>query len=254
LGHADQQRRHWRSLIAQEVLSDPDLLALVRWCGVREMIAFALGAFIGKIDRFAHPKKLVKYVGLNPAFDDSGEGKWSGGIGGHGNKWLRSLLMEGAQAILRSSRSPLAQWGKKLMGRKGQKNLAVAAVARKLTVSVWYLMKGRWTPLEEVEASLALKVGKIIGQVKPEALRDSKQTAQSLREQAYQFLKSRRVEAPVAPASAAVSPKPSALQLLPPKSPLPPSRPFARTYILDPHKMFTPKAKTAPGAVQEGGR
>ncbi|MEI6394542.1 MAG: transposase, partial [Verrucomicrobiota bacterium] len=31
-----------------------------------------LGAFVGDIKRFANPKKLVKYVGLNPAFDDSG--------------------------------------------------------------------------------------------------------------------------------------------------------------------------------------
>jgi hypothetical protein len=67
LRHGNQQRQHWRSLIAQEVLSEPELLALVRLCGVREMVAFALGAFIGNIQRFDHPKKLVKYVGLNPA-------------------------------------------------------------------------------------------------------------------------------------------------------------------------------------------
>ena len=56
---------------------------------MREIIAFALGAFIGDIKRFA-PKKLVKYVGLNPAFDDSGQAEWSGGIGGHGQKLLRA--------------------------------------------------------------------------------------------------------------------------------------------------------------------
>src|SRR2546425_1778800 len=47
LGHAEQQRQHWRGLIAQEVASDPDLLSLVRLCGVREIVAFALGALIG---------------------------------------------------------------------------------------------------------------------------------------------------------------------------------------------------------------
>ncbi|HEV8494771.1 MAG TPA: transposase [Candidatus Angelobacter sp.] len=104
LDHAEKQRQHWRSLIAQEVLSDPTLLSIVRLCGVREMIAFALGAFIGDIQRFAEPKKLVKYIGLNPAFDHSGKGEWDGGIGGHGHKELRCLLIEGAHAILRSSR------------------------------------------------------------------------------------------------------------------------------------------------------
>ena len=89
LGHADQQRTYWRGLIAQEVLTDPQLLAIVRLCGVREMVAFALGAFVGDINRFSEPKKLVKYIGLNPAFDDSGETEWSGGVGGHGNQYLR---------------------------------------------------------------------------------------------------------------------------------------------------------------------
>src|SRR5204863_9982899 len=76
LHHADQQRHRWRSLITQEVLSDPLLLSMVRLCGVREIVAFAMGAFIGDIKRFSSPAKLVKYVGLNPAFDDSGRAKF----------------------------------------------------------------------------------------------------------------------------------------------------------------------------------
>ena len=147
------------------MLAEPELLSIVRLCGVREVIAFALGAFIGDIQRFAHPKKLVKYVGLNPAFDDSGESEWSGGIGGHGHKLLRSLLIEGAQAILRCSQSPLARWGKKLLAAKGSVNLAVAAIARKLTVAVWYLMMGRWTALEEIDARLLRKVSSMISSV-----------------------------------------------------------------------------------------
>src|SRR5688572_11629126 len=71
LEHAETQRKNWRSLIAQEVLADPALLSLARLCGIREMTAFALGAFIGDIRRFDNPKKLVKYIGLNPAFDAS---------------------------------------------------------------------------------------------------------------------------------------------------------------------------------------
>lgn len=204
LHHADQQRAHWRSLIAQEVLADPQLLSIVRLCGVREIVAFALGAFIGDIQRFAHPKQLVKYVGLNPAFDDSGESEWSGGIGGHGNKHLRGLLIEGAQAILRCSRTPLALWGRKLLARKGSRNLAVAAVARKLIVAVWYLLMGRWTPLEEIDERLAFKVGTIIGSVGSKGLAHLGKSRKLLREEIYQRLKTGRV------------------------------------YVLDPNKKFTP--------------
>jgi transposase len=194
LGHAEEQRAHWRSLIAQEVLADPQLLSIVRLCGVREMVAFGLGAILGDIHRFAEPRKLVKYIGLNPAFDDSGEGQWSGGIAGHGRKDLRGLLIEAAQSILRSSH-PLAKWGKKLLARKGSVNLAVAAIARKLAVAIWYLMMGRWTPLEEIDDRLALKVGKIITGVGTKGLKQLGKTRKDLREQIYDSLKAGRVYA-----------------------------------------------------------
>jgi transposase len=210
LRHANQQRQQWRSLIAQEVLCDPDLLALVRLCGVREMVAFALGAFIGDIGRFSHPKKLVKYVGLNPAFDDSGDSQWSGGIGGHGNKYLRCVLIEGAQSILRCSESPLAKWGKKLLARKGVRNLVVCAMARRLAVAAWYLMMGRWTTLEEIDAALSLKVGKMISQVASATLKTLGKTRKSFRQEIFQSLKT------------------------------------GKEYVLDPNKKFSPKRAPAP--------
>jgi transposase len=192
LRHADQQRRHWHSLMAQEVLAQPELLALVRLCGIREIIAFALGAFIGDIKRFASPKKLVKYVGLNPAFDDSGNSEWHGGIGGHGHKLLRSLLIEGAQAILRCSQTPLARWGRKLLAAKGSVNLAVAAIARKLTVALWYLMMGRWTALEELDARLLRKVSSMIGSVGEPGLKALGKIRKRYREEICQRLKNGR--------------------------------------------------------------
>jgi predicted DNA-binding ribbon-helix-helix protein len=230
LRHAEQQRRHWRGLIAQEVLSDPLLASLLRLCGVREMIAFALGAFIGDIKRFASPKSLVKYVGLDPAFDDSGESEWHGGLSGHGNKYVRSLLIEGAQALVRCSRTPLGQWGRKLSARKGKRNLAVAAVARKLTVAVWYLLTGRWTELEEIDRRLSIKLGKIIGQIGADRLKALGKTAKSLRQEVGQLLKTAREKTPPRPEKEPAQPQPD-------------TAPKTKIYVLDPKKKFTPKAK-----------
>jgi transposase len=209
LRHADQQRRRWRSLLAQEVLAQPELLSLVRLCGVREVIAFALGAFIGDIKRFADPKKLVKFVGLNPAFDHSGNSQWNGGIGGHGHKLLRSLLIEGAQAILRSGRTDLARWGRKLRATKGSLNLAVAAIARKLTVAVWYLLMGRWTALEEMDHRLLAKVGKMISSVGQQPLQALGKTRQTYRQEICQRLKTGRVYVLDSNKTYSPSPKPT---------------------------------------------
>lgn len=192
LEHADNQRRHWRSLITHEVLADATLLSITRLCGVREMTAFALGAFIGDIKRFASAKKLVAYIGLNPAFDHSGKGRWEGGIGGHGHKDLRWLLIEGAQAILRCSRGSLAQWGKRLLARKGVKNLVVAAIARKMAVAIWYLMMGKWTELEEVDQPLAIKVSKMIAQLGAEGLKKLGKKRRAFTQEIHERLKKGR--------------------------------------------------------------
>ena len=191
LGHAQAQRQHWESFLAQEVLADPQLLSLTRLCGIRDVIAFSLGAIIGDISRFKGPKQLVKYVGLNPAFDDSGEGKWRGGVAGHGRSDLRALLIEAAHSILRT-KHPTGQWGRKLLARKSAPNLAAAAVARKLLVAVWYLMHGRWTAMEEIDPPMTRKVGKMISRVGPQGLIHLGKTRKALREDVYQSLKSGR--------------------------------------------------------------
>jgi transposase len=217
LRHAQEQRERWHSLIAQEVLADAQLASTVRLCGVREIVAFALGAFIGDIRRFAEPKKLVKYCGLDPAFDDSGESEWSGGIGGHGNSYLRGLLIEAAHSILRCSDTPLAKWGKRPLARKGKINLVVAAMARRLTVAVWYLMNGRWTALEEIDSRLAGKVSKMIGSVGERGLKALGKDRKAYRQEIYERLKAGRV------------------------------------YVLDPSKKYTPKPKAQPEAKTREG-
>ncbi len=188
LGHAEQQRAHWRAVMAQEVLEDPELLSIMRVCGVRDVVAYALGAIVGDINRFATPGSLVNYIGLSPAFDDSGQEQWRGGVGGHGRKDLRTLLIEAAQSILRSQ-DPLARWGKRLMARKGSTKLAVAAVARKLAVAIWYLMMGRWTSLQEIDARLEVKVSKVITRLGAKRLEQSAKTRQQWRQEAFEKLK-----------------------------------------------------------------
>jgi transposase len=208
LRHAEEQRKHWRSLIAQEVIADPLLLSLVRLCGVRDVVAFALGAIIGDISRFASPAKLVKYVGLDPALEESGQGRWEGGIGRHGRKDLRALLIQAAQAIYRS-KDAVAKWGRKLFARKSSRNLVVAAIARKLTVAIWYLLSGRFTALQELDSGLKIKAGKIISALGINALKQLGKTRKKLREEMEHSLKTRRI------------------------------------YVLDPQKKFAPKQPLA---------
>jgi len=157
---AEVRRRRLREEIAAEVVSDPQILKMIRLLGIRDKVAFALAAFIGTIERFENAKKLVAYFGLNPSVSRSGIGGGNGGLTHYGRSDVRALLIQAAQSIMKYGRGATHHWAVALKMRKGN-NLAVAALARKLVVSVWYLLKGFFTPLTELTDPLKVKMHKI---------------------------------------------------------------------------------------------
>jgi transposase len=163
LDHAAQRRQQLRRLIAREISAEPRMLRCLKLLGIGMINAFALLAIIGDVRRFAGPEKLVAYLGLNPGQRDSGKDKRIKiGVGRRGRGDLRHLLIQGAQAVLRMGRhTALGQWGWKLFARKGHRNIAVAAVARKLTVQVWHLLAGNPPSALEADKSLAIKLKKL---------------------------------------------------------------------------------------------
>jgi len=169
---ADRRRRELSAVMAQEVTADPNLLRLVRLLGIRHLIAFAIAAVVGDITRFANPKKLVAYLGLAPTVDISGNGpRGQQGLVTFGRGDLRALLTQSAQNALNQRSSPLHTWGWKLCLRKSHKNVAIAAIARKLTVSIWYMMRGLFAPLKQVDVTLHAKLGKIATDIGVKKLR-----------------------------------------------------------------------------------
>ena len=157
--HAHVRRVELRRTLTEEVLTDPTLRSLVRLFGISEVLAFAVGAIVGDIHRFRTAKQLVAYIGLNPRVLESGTFKANGPLAHHGRKDLRALLIQAAQALL-NYKNPLYGWGRRLLLRKGR-NVAVAAVARKLTVAIWYLLQGFFSPLVEIDKTLRTKISKL---------------------------------------------------------------------------------------------
>ena len=160
LWHARNRRRSLRSLMAQEVATEPDLLKMTRLYGLRHITVYALAAVIGDIWRFRTPKQLVAYIGLQPRTHLSGEGGSTGSIAHTGRGDVRALLVQAAQCILNGNKGsdhPLAKWGWALTFRKCR-SVAIIAVARKLIVALWYLLRGCFTPLVEVTAGLRGKL------------------------------------------------------------------------------------------------
>ena len=163
LGNQAARRKRLLRLIARQVGAEPLMLRCMKLLGIGIINAFALLAIIGDVRRFETPGKLVAYIGLNPGQRESGRGKHIKlGIGKRGRGDMRGLLIQGAHAVLRMGRTtPLGQWGWKLFTRKGQRNIAVAAVARKLLVQVWHTLTGNPPTLIEKSKSLETKLTKL---------------------------------------------------------------------------------------------
>jgi transposase len=167
LQQAHTQRVKLRAVIARAVLEDAQLLQLTRLDGIRDLIAFALAAAIGDINRFANPRKLAAYMGVNPSLEQSGNNTHPDtSLKRHGRSQVRGLLIQGAQALLRQHNLPLSRWGFRLLARKSSRNEVVVAVARKMVVAVWYVLKGLWNPLLELSQRAQIKLGKITREVK----------------------------------------------------------------------------------------
>ena len=160
---ADGQRKSFSRAIAREMTTETEMLKLMSILGIGVINAFALVAIIGDIKRFDTPKKLVSYLGLNPGQRDSGNDKRvKVKVGRRGRKDMRTLLVQGAHAVLRMGReSSLGQWGWKLFARKGHRNIAVAAVARKLAMQVWHLLSGNKIEMLEPSKSRQTKLQKL---------------------------------------------------------------------------------------------
>jgi transposase len=113
--------------------------------GVGHITALTFVLTLGDKTRFDRSRDVGCYLGLRPKRSQSGERDPQLGITKAGNAYLRSLLIECANHILRplGRDSALRQWGLHLAARGGKqaKNKSVVAVARKLAVLLHHL----WT-------------------------------------------------------------------------------------------------------------
>lgn len=164
--HHHNRKQSLIKLIAREVSRNEQMLKLFRLYGINRIIAFAFMAIVGDIIRFRNPKKLVAYLGLQPKVYQSGQKSYTSSITHSGRGDLRALLVEAAHTIL--ERAPqdhhFAKWGRSLMIRK-KCNVSVIAVARKIVVAAWYLLRGFFTKLEEANDTLKTKFTKLAVQV-----------------------------------------------------------------------------------------
>lgn len=116
--------------------------------GIGKVTAATLVAFVGNIERFSSPEKLVAYIGMDSRVFQSGtsiQGK--GYISKRGNVYLRHVLFN-ASFIARQFNPELAKYFAKKTGEGKHYFNAMCAVERKLIHIIWAVWK-RGTPFEK---------------------------------------------------------------------------------------------------------
>jgi len=125
--------------------------------GVARRTAELLLAEIGiDMSRFPTASHLAKWARLCPGNNESGGKRLSGTIG-QGHQWLRSGLVQAAQAAVRCQGTYLATVFRRLASRRG-KNKAIMAVAHRLLRAAYHILLKR-EPYKDLGANYLDKQG-----------------------------------------------------------------------------------------------
>jgi transposase len=143
--------------IEQEAARWPEVQRLMTHPGVGPITALAFVLVLGTPQRFRCGKQVGSYLGLIPCEDSSAGKQRLGHLSKQGNVLLRYLLVEAAQAAVRCD----AEWRRRFvrLALRRQRSIAIAAMARKLAVSLYWM----WRQAEAPPA--AAQFGAHVGQL-----------------------------------------------------------------------------------------
>ncbi len=146
LGRLEQVQERLKSIEAKldEVArADPRVKQLQSIPGVGPRLAEIVVATIHDPHRFPSRREVASYAGLTPARYQSGNTDRQGRITCRGNPILRSLLVEVAWLTRRHNPHFAAIFDEVTHGDKKRKKIAVVAVARRLLVTCWAMLRDR---------------------------------------------------------------------------------------------------------------
>lgn len=129
--------------VEEEVKRRPEAVKLMTHPGVGPVTALAMVLTLGPAERFDNARQVASYFGLIPSEHSSGGRQQLGHISKQGNPFLRFLLVEAGQTAARYD-AELGRFYRRLAMRK-HRALAKVAVARKLAVRLYLMLREDWT-------------------------------------------------------------------------------------------------------------
>lgn len=143
LDHLEEEIRGLNRQVEKEVSRRAQAEKLQTHPGVGPVTALAMVLTLGPAQRFATARQVGSYCGLIPAEHSSGGRQKLGHISKQGSSFLRFLLVEAGQSAARYD-AELGRFYRRLAARKPPA-LAKVAVARKLAMRLYLMLREDWT-------------------------------------------------------------------------------------------------------------
>jgi transposase len=128
--------------IVQLARQDPVALRLQQVRGIGPLTATALLATVGDASQFANGRQMAASFGLTPKQNSSGGKERLLGISKRGDAYLRSLLVHGARAVIRTAQAKtdrLSIWAMRIATTR-HPNIAAVALANKTARVAWAMI------------------------------------------------------------------------------------------------------------------
>jgi transposase len=111
--------------------------------GVGRVTAEIIATHLDHPERFRTARQVSSYAGLVPRRYQSGLMDRQGGITRRGSRLLRSALVECCWVMLRYNAWARETWLRLVRGQKNRRKKAIVALARKLLVRCWAMLRDR---------------------------------------------------------------------------------------------------------------
>ena len=125
--------------VKQAAEQHPQARLLMTQPGVGPITSLAFVLTIGDVSRFKHSSQVASYVGLIPREHSSGAKQRLGAISKQGNRFLRQLLVEATQSVIRLDEGFRKEYQARCHHKP--KGVAKVAAARKLAVRLYWMLK-----------------------------------------------------------------------------------------------------------------
>ena len=142
--HLDQRIGQYDRHVQHMARSDSARM-LMRLCGIGETTATAMVAMVGNAHEFNSGRQFAAWLGLVPRQYSSGGKTRLGRITKAGDAYLRTLLIQGARAVLEAAKKKtdsVSRWIKAVEERRGYWKAVVAMAAKNARMAWALLQKG----------------------------------------------------------------------------------------------------------------